>query len=63
LPFIQVCSEPALMHCSTAQDEMSSPVFSAALQNRLIASSAAPEDSRLCCLQLHLWVLTVHTYL
>ncbi len=37
LLFIQVCNEPASMHCSTAQGRISSPVFSAALQNRLTA--------------------------
>ena len=37
LLFIQVCSEPAPVHCSTAQGKMISPVFSAALHNRLTA--------------------------
>ena len=33
--FIQVCSDPAPMHCSSVQGKMQSPLFSAALQNRL----------------------------
>jgi len=37
LLFIQVCSDPAPMHCSSAQGKMQSPLFSAALQNRLTA--------------------------
>ena len=51
--FIQVCSEPAPMHCSTAQSKMSSPVFSAALQNRLTACTLS-----LC---LHLCRFALHT--
>ena len=33
--FIQVCSDPAPMHCSKVQGKMQSLLFSAALQNRL----------------------------
>ena len=51
--FIQVCSEPAPMHCSTAQSKMSSPVFSAALQNRLTACTVS--------LWLHLCRFALHT--
>ena len=50
--FIQACSEPALMHCSTAQGKMSSPVFSAALQNRLTACTLSP-CLHLCRFPLH----------
>ena len=32
---IQVCSDPASEHCSTGQGKLHSPLFSAALQNRL----------------------------
>ena len=34
LLFIQVCSDPAPMHCSTGFGKMQNPLFSAALQNR-----------------------------
>jgi len=34
---IQVCSDPAQMHCSNGLDKMHSPLFSAALENRLTA--------------------------
>ncbi len=34
--FIQVCSETAPMHCSTAQGKMSSPVFTAASAKQLV---------------------------
>ncbi|DBA98990.1 TPA: hypothetical protein ACH3X1_014329 [Trebouxia sp. C0004] len=51
--FIQVCSEPAPMHSSTAQGKTSSPVFSAALQNRLTACTVS-----LC---LHLCRFALHT--
>ena len=34
---IQVCSDPTPIHCNTGQGKMHSPLFSAALQNRLIA--------------------------
>ncbi len=37
LLFIQVCSDPAPMHCSSFQGKMQSPLFGAALQNRLTA--------------------------
>ncbi|DBA88307.1 TPA: hypothetical protein ACH3X1_016528 [Trebouxia sp. C0004] len=37
LLFIQVCSDPAPMHCSFVQGKMHFPLFSAALQNRLTA--------------------------
>ena len=39
LLFIQVCSDPAPMQCSTAQGKMQSPLLSAALPNRLAAST------------------------
>ena len=52
LLFIQVCSDPAPMLCSTVQGKMQSPLFSAALQNRLTAGSVP--------LQLHLWRLALH---
>ena len=35
--FIQVCSEPTDMQCSTGLGKMHSPLFSAALQNRFTA--------------------------
>ena len=41
------------MHCSTVQGKMQSPLFSAALQNRLTAGSVSP--------QLHLWTFALHT--
>ena len=53
LLFIQVCSEPAQMQCSSVQGKMHSPLFSAALQNRLTAGSVS--------LQLHLWRLALQT--
>ncbi len=37
LLFIQVCIDATLMHCSTGQGKTASPVFSAALHNRLTA--------------------------
>jgi len=39
LLFMQVCSDPGPMHCSKVQGKMQSPLFSAALQNRLTAAS------------------------
>ena len=53
LLFIQVCSEPAQMQCSSAQGKMQSPLFSVALQNRLKAGSVS--------LQSHLWSFALHT--
>ena len=53
LPFIQVCSDPAHMLCSTVQGKMQSPLFSAALQKRLTAGSVS--------LHLHLWRFALHT--
>jgi len=53
LLFIQVCSDSAQRQCSSVQGKMQSPLFSAALQNRLTAGSVA--------LQLHLWRLALHT--
>ena len=53
LLFIQVCSDPAQMQCSSVEGKMQSPLFSAALQNRLTAGSVS--------LQLHLWRLALHT--
>ena len=46
LLFIQVCSDATPMHCSSVQGRMQSPLFNAALQNRLTAGSVS--------LQLHL---------
>ena len=37
LLFVQVCSDPAPMHCSSVQGKMHPTLFSAALQNRLTA--------------------------
>jgi len=37
LLFVQVCSDPPQMHCSSVQGKVQSPLFSAALQNRLTA--------------------------
>jgi len=37
LLFIQLCSDPIAMHCSTGQGEMPYTLCSAALQNRLKA--------------------------
>ncbi len=53
LLFIQVCSDPAQMHCSKVQGKLQFPLFSAALQNRLTAGSVS--------LQLHLWRFALHT--
>ena len=53
LPLIQVCSDPAPMHCSSVQGKMQSPLFSVALQNRLTARSVS--------LQFHLWRFALHT--
>ena len=53
LLFIQVCSDPAQMQCSSVQGKMQSPLFSAALENRLTAGSVA--------LQLYLWRFAIHT--
>ena len=41
LLFIQVCSDPAPMQCSTVQGKMHSPLFCAALQNRLTTGSVS----------------------
>ncbi len=53
LLFTQVCSVPAPLHCSTVQGTMKSPLFSAALQNKLTAGSMS--------LHLHLWRFAVYT--
>jgi hypothetical protein len=53
LLFILVCSEPAHMQCSSVQGKMQSPLFSAALQNRLTAGTVS--------LTLHLWSFALHT--
>jgi len=53
LLFIQVCSGPAPMHCSSVQGKMHFPLFSAALQNRHTAGSVS--------LQSHLWRFAFHT--
>ena len=53
LLFIQVCSDPAQMHCSKVQGKLQSPVFCAALQYLLTAGSIS--------LQLHLWRFALHT--
>ena len=39
LLFIQVCSDPAPIDCSSVQGKVQSPLFSAALQNRLTQGS------------------------
>ena len=39
LLFTHVCSDPAPLHCIKVQGKMQSPLFSAALQNRLLAGS------------------------
>ena len=41
LLFIQVCRDPAPMHCSKVQGKMQSSLFSAALQNRSTAGSVS----------------------
>ena len=51
--FIQVCSDPAPVHCNTVSGKMQSPLFSAALQKRLTAGSVS--------LQLHLLRFALHT--
>jgi hypothetical protein len=51
--FTHVCSDPAPMHCSSVQGKMQSPMFSAALQNRLTAATVS--------LQIHLWRFALHT--
>ena len=51
--FIQVCSDPAQMHCSIVQSKMQFPLLSAALQSRLTAGSVS--------LQSHLWSFALHT--
>ena len=53
LSFIQVCSEPAPMHCSTDQGKIGSPVFSGALEEQA--------HSMLMPLQLHLCRFGLHT--
>ena len=53
LLFIQVCSDPAPMHCSKVQGKMQSPLFNAVLQNRLTAGSVS--------LHLHIWRFALHT--
>ena len=53
LLFIQVCSDPAPMHCSKVQGKMHSSLFSAAVQNCLTAGSVS--------LQLPLWTFALHT--
>ena len=50
---LQVCSDPTPMLCSTGFGKVCSPMYSAALQNRLTAGSVS--------LQLHLWRIAVHT--
>ncbi len=51
--FIQVCSDPPQMLCSTVQGKMQFPLFSVAIQNRLTAGSMS--------LQLHLWRFALRT--
>ena len=53
LLYIQVCSDPAQMLCSKVQGKMQSPLFSAALLNRLTQGSLS--------LQIHLWRFALHT--
>ena len=48
LLFAQVCSDPAPMHCSKVHGKMQSPLFSAALQNRLTACCALQQCLQLC---------------
>ena len=55
LLFIQVCSGPAPMHCSSLQGKMQSSLCSAGLQTRLTAGSVS--------LRLHLWRHALHTNL
>ena len=50
---IQLCSDAALMHCSTGQGRTAGLLFSAALQKH-VHSSLVP-------LQLHLWRSALHT--
>ena len=49
----QVGSDATNMLCSTGQGKVASPLFTAALQNRLTAGSVS--------LQLHLWRFALHT--
>ena len=51
--FLQVCSDPPQMLCSTVQGKMQFPPFSLAAQNRLTADSVS--------LRLHLWRFALHT--
>ncbi len=53
LLFMQVCSDATPKHCSTGQGRIASPLFSAALQNRLKAGTVS--------LQLHLCTFALHT--
>ncbi|DBB02770.1 TPA: hypothetical protein ACH3X1_013607 [Trebouxia sp. C0004] len=53
LVYIQVCSDPAPMHCSKVQGKMQSPLCSAALQKRLTQGTVSP--------QLHLWKFALDT--
>ena len=53
LLYIRVCNDPAQMQCSSVQGKMHSPLFSAAMQNRLTAGSLS--------LQLHLWRFALYT--
>ncbi len=50
---MQVCSEPAQMHCDTGLGKMHSPLFSAALQIGLTAV--------ILSLPLHLRKFALHT--
>ncbi len=53
LLIIQVCSDATPKHCSTSEDRIASPLFSAALQNRLTAGTVS--------LQLHVCTFALHT--
>ena len=53
LLFIQVCSGPAPVHCSSLQGKMQSSLCSAGLQTRLTAGSVS--------LRSHLWRSALHT--
>ncbi len=55
LLFIEVCSEPTEMHCSSTQGKIYSPLFTAALQNRLTAG--------LChCKYTHRYLLFIQVF-
>ncbi len=53
LLFIHVCSDATPKPCSTGQGKMASPLFCAALQNRLTTGIVS--------VQIHLWRFAFHT--